>query len=398
MKMTTFGKCFSLIVVFLLPPLTSFSFQVCKTNDGLHDIKWSSSNVNIYVNATGGPANSFYSICTAAQTWTSVSTAMFTFGCGSTSALPNPFNKDGTNIIGFASFSQSGLGTNPATTFSFYNSSNGNLEESDIIFNTDYPWATDGSPSSNDVQNAATHELGHSLCLADLYGSADSEKTMYGYTQPGETKKRTLDQDDINGISYLYPVNNQACILYINTTPVSGDIYVDDVLKGKGSWSGGVSQGSHKISFGPVSGYTTPPSQYASVYPGYPAYVMGTYVLQETGTLSVSTTPVNGAIYVDDEYKGTGSWSGSVPASSHKISFGDISGYVTPATQYVNVNPSQSTTVIGTYTLAGHSIFGYVLSTKGEPIQGVQQICFRYKDGSEIGLAFRLTKMGSTVN
>jgi len=43
------------------------------------------------------------------------------------------------------------------------------------------------------------------LSLGDLYGSGDTEKTMYGYSSPGETKKRTLHQDDIDGICYIYP-------------------------------------------------------------------------------------------------------------------------------------------------------------------------------------------------
>ena len=30
-------------------------------------------------------------------------------------------------------------------------------------------------------------------------------KTMYWKENKGDTKKRTLDQDDIDGISYLYP-------------------------------------------------------------------------------------------------------------------------------------------------------------------------------------------------
>lgn len=43
------------------------------------------------------------------------------------------------------------------------------------------------------------------MSLGDLYGSGDTEKTMYGYASLGETKKRTLHQDDIDGISYIYP-------------------------------------------------------------------------------------------------------------------------------------------------------------------------------------------------
>ena len=35
-------------------------------------------------------------------------------------------------------------------------------------------------------------------------------------------------------------------------------------------------------------------------------------IQSSTGTLSITTTPVSGSIYVDGIYKGTGSWSGSV--------------------------------------------------------------------------------------
>jgi len=55
-----------------------------------------------------------------------------------------------------------------------------------------------------DCQNIAIHEIGHLCGLADLYQPTDSEKTMYGYAATGETKKRTLDQDDIDGLVHLY--------------------------------------------------------------------------------------------------------------------------------------------------------------------------------------------------
>ncbi|MBI4758673.1 MAG: matrixin family metalloprotease, partial [Chloroflexi bacterium] len=76
--------------------------------------------------------------------------------------------------------------------------------EFDIEFNDfSYTWATDGSAGKMDVQDVATHELGHVLQLLDLYGTADSEQTMYGYGSTGETKKRSLESDDITGISYI---------------------------------------------------------------------------------------------------------------------------------------------------------------------------------------------------
>jgi len=139
--------------------------------------------------------------------------------------------------------------------------------------------------------------------------------------------------------------------LSITTTPVSGEIYVDASSKGTGSWSGSVSTGSHTVSFGQVSGYTTPSQQTVTVNANQTTSVTGTYTLiQQTGTLSITTTPVSGEIYVDGSSKGTDSWSGSVSTGSHTVSFGQVSGYTTPSQQTVTVNADQTTSVTGTYT------------------------------------------------
>ncbi|MFZ2472714.1 MAG: matrixin family metalloprotease [Methanothrix sp.] len=58
--------------------------------------------------------------------------------------------------------------------------------ESDIYFNGNLNWrvATSESTATNskfDIRTIATHEVGHTLGLADLYGSGDTSKTMYGY-------------------------------------------------------------------------------------------------------------------------------------------------------------------------------------------------------------------------
>jgi hypothetical protein len=77
--------------------------------------------------------------------------------------------------------------------------------------------------------------------------------------------------------------------------------------------------------------------------------IMATFQINTTGTLSVTTTPVSGGITVDGAFKANGSWSGSVAAGSHTISFGAVSGYNTPANRTVTVNNGQTTTVTGTY-------------------------------------------------
>jgi hypothetical protein len=84
--------------------------------------------------------------------------------------------------------------------------------EFDIMFDIDFSWGDAGLTSESelgdtsimDLQNIATHELGHAAGLADLYDDQASEQTMYGYATYGETKKRTLNTGDIAGIQALY--------------------------------------------------------------------------------------------------------------------------------------------------------------------------------------------------
>jgi len=81
---------------------------------------------------------------------------------------------------------------------------NRELIEWDQQYNTAFAWSMSGEPGKMDFENIATHELGHSCGLDDQYSSACSEVTMYGYASYGETKKRTLEDPDITGISTLY--------------------------------------------------------------------------------------------------------------------------------------------------------------------------------------------------
>jgi len=70
---------------------------------------------------------------------------------------------------------------------------------------------------------------------------------------------------------------------------------------------------------------------------------------QGTGTLSVTTTPVSGTIYVDNLLVGLKFWSGDLIAGSHVVSFGDVDGYVAPSQQTVTIIADQTYYVVGAY-------------------------------------------------
>lgn len=78
------------------------------------------------------------------------------------------------------------------------------VEWDQVYDDTDYAWSLAGEAGKMDLENIATHELGHSTGMADLYTSACAEETMYGYASNGETKKRDLYNGDIEGINKLY--------------------------------------------------------------------------------------------------------------------------------------------------------------------------------------------------
>ena len=222
--MNNLFKWIALIFVINLWGYSDLSaFETCQTSKGL-DIKWDTFNATYYVNSQGGPAGSLSAIQSAMQTWTDIDTSSFSFIYGgSTSSTAHGIN-DGINIVTFGPISTKGI---LAVNAFWYYVSSGYMIDSDIKFNTNYPWAVNGSADAYDVQNVGTHEHGHSLCLKDLYDSTtDFEKTMYGYVSRGETSKRILDPDDINGISYLYPLPVE--LLFPNGGEVirSGSTYV----------------------------------------------------------------------------------------------------------------------------------------------------------------------------
>lgn len=122
---------------------------------------------------------------------------------------------DGNN--NYMAFSRAVTGSTIAVTYTWYytnvyvTGADGNsynkAAESDVYFSANKAWriASRESSATNskfDVRTIATHEVGHSLGLADLYGSTDSDKIMYGYNN-GQVKW-SLRSGDKLGLWTLY--------------------------------------------------------------------------------------------------------------------------------------------------------------------------------------------------
>jgi hypothetical protein len=113
---------------------------------------------------------------------------------------------DGRNELLFGDYPQEGVIAVTVVWGYFYGPPDERkIIEFDILFDTDFVWGdATADPNVMDLQNIATHELGHGVGLDDLYDTVCSEETMYGYSDYGETKKRTLNTGDITGLQELY--------------------------------------------------------------------------------------------------------------------------------------------------------------------------------------------------
>lgn len=113
---------------------------------------------------------------------------------------------DGRNEILFGNYPKEGVIAVTVVWGYFYGPpSERKIVEFDIMLDTDWAWG-DATLDSTvmDLQNIVTHELGHGVGLDDVYATECSEVTMYGYSNYGEIKKRTLEQSDITGLQALY--------------------------------------------------------------------------------------------------------------------------------------------------------------------------------------------------
>ncbi len=112
---------------------------------------------------------------------------------------------DGRNELSFGDYEQDGV-IAVAVVWAFYTGKPANREifEFDVMLDTDFWWSDQKSPGLMDIQNIATHELGHGLGLADIYSDSCDFVTMYYGSSSGEITKRTLTTHDITALHLLY--------------------------------------------------------------------------------------------------------------------------------------------------------------------------------------------------
>ena len=177
---------------------------------GLH---WTTNCVAVYVNDAGSDDVSDNSELDAVQnsinTWREVECSSFDIQyAGKTNMdVTGYYGEDPTmNLVTFRE-----KWPHPdrpvAYTAVTYDPKTGEIRDADIELNgEDFRFTTNPAkePWKIDVENTVTHELGHVLGLDHTDDDGESS-TMYGQADPGESKKRTLEPDDIEGLCTIYP-------------------------------------------------------------------------------------------------------------------------------------------------------------------------------------------------
>lgn len=188
----------------------------------------------------------------AFRTWASVPSATVSYQFqGFTRNLPG--EDDGRTTLGFRS--EPTLDRVLATTSYLIDGTTGELVESDIFFNSAFPWsvADAGERGRWDLQTIATHEIGHLFGLGhsaigetELVSTGGRRVLSSGAVMfpialgSGDVTGRTLLADDIAGISDLYPAPG----FNRDTGSVSGRV----TRNGRGVF------GAHVVAFDPRAG------------------------------------------------------------------------------------------------------------------------------------------------
>jgi len=174
----------------------------------LMGVKWKSFPVNYLINPSNSRLDSNFvcnAVTTSAETWdvATKSKELFQNYNNCPIDLSATYgNQNYKNEISFGNYPTTGV---IAITTVWYYPSTKAIAEFDIMFDTDWTWGdAKVNPAVMDLQNIATHELGHAVGLSDIYQSSCKTVTMYGYSNYGEIQKRTLEQPDITGLQKLY--------------------------------------------------------------------------------------------------------------------------------------------------------------------------------------------------
>jgi hypothetical protein len=204
------------LLVFLCSFLKAYPFSLQKSGLELgynqYDY-WQETTIHYSINTSTIPTglnveDVVSAIQQAFEAWATASGSTITFVYDGETTEADAQN-DGVNVVYWVASwpppERPDLANNVIANTRTYVDTTGRLQGADIQFNGQYTsWSTSsgGESGKHDVQSAATHEVGHFIGIDH---SDDPSATMYPYIPAAEIQKRTLEQDDIDAVTFLYP-------------------------------------------------------------------------------------------------------------------------------------------------------------------------------------------------
>jgi hypothetical protein len=220
-------------------------------------LKWNQLPVHYYVGNVAVPGVSVSqlqaTVAASFATWQNVPTATLSSQfAGVTNASAGDGLGDGLSVLGF--FSDPAEPDVLGSTSWMVDDVTGEIVESDIFFNSIIPWSVSAGGESGrfDLQSIATHEIGHFWGIGHSALGETQQVTgglkviakaavMFPIAfSPANTLDRTLQPDDIAGISDLYPTPG--------FTSQTGSVTGTVTKNGQGVF------GAHVVAYSPSAG------------------------------------------------------------------------------------------------------------------------------------------------
>ena len=243
------------LVVAAVVPAAGYLKLGTRVGAGTVTLSWKQFPIRYFVTNRDAPsvtATQFQSaVQRAFETWHAVpNTQTSSTFVGFTQS--NPTSGDGATVLGFQN--RPDLDRTLAATNFFIDTTTGEVVESDIFFNTAFPWSTSeaGTEGRYDVGSIALHEIGHLLGLShSALGETEvrpggrrvlgAEAVMFPIAfSAGDITDRTLKPDDIAGIGDIYGTG----IFQRRTGSISGKV----------TKNGSGVLGAHVVAFNPSTG------------------------------------------------------------------------------------------------------------------------------------------------
>ncbi|MBL4848502.1 MAG: matrixin family metalloprotease [Planctomycetes bacterium] len=266
-------------VLFGIFGLSVSSYAFVSLQAGSMPFYWANSTVTFTINETADPGTSDESdvaaVRLAFEAWSKVPSSRIDFveDTNSGSRARTDWRSDDLHVVLWDTTNESGFfgpgsGLVAITPVDF-DPSSGRILDADILFNGTKPFSTSGDAGKFDIQNIATHEVGHFIGL-DHSGVIGA--TMNPFANTTDTRLRSLEADDIAAAGAIYPIGAEPGSIQgyvrIGGKAVSGAHVVAEDMNGVAASAGlsdgngffkirGLDQGSYAVYAEPLDGPVT---------------------------------------------------------------------------------------------------------------------------------------------